>query len=379
MITRVLKSLWRVERKALDIHVERCTHNRHQLAACRRCVDACPAGALELDEGLQIDVDRCVQCGTCAAVCPTGALEFCGPSDTKLLGSLIETLTPGAALVFGCDRNGASGAHPRGGVVAVPCIGRIDESLLLGTIALGASAVYLLDEGCARCPHAGGAQVAREVVVRANRLLAALGRPQAIAVLPWEQLPDEARLTVTGGSAAVSRRELLRRVMFGAAAAGGEAMNGSPSIAAPESPRPGSGVLPVVVPEKRALLLWALRKLQPPPDAKLDAEDLVAQVIFSPECTVCGMCAQFCPTGALFTMQRDGRQGVAYLASRCVDCNLCIDVCYMHAVSHAHQLPIEELFETRPTALVWGQDGSSSIGLRSTARLEKAARNALGL
>lgn len=44
--------------------------------ACGACVDACPAGVLELgDTAAQIkDEDACVACGACQEACPAGAI-----------------------------------------------------------------------------------------------------------------------------------------------------------------------------------------------------------------------------------------------------------------------------------------------------------------
>jgi pyruvate formate lyase activating enzyme len=45
----------------------------------RRCLAACPAGALELTPaGMRIDRERCSPCDLCAAACPSGALEVIG-------------------------------------------------------------------------------------------------------------------------------------------------------------------------------------------------------------------------------------------------------------------------------------------------------------
>ncbi len=43
---------------------------------CRACVDACPTGAVSLENGLSLDLGRCLFCAQCAGACPTGALVF---------------------------------------------------------------------------------------------------------------------------------------------------------------------------------------------------------------------------------------------------------------------------------------------------------------
>jgi Ni,Fe-hydrogenase III small subunit/NAD-dependent dihydropyrimidine dehydrogenase PreA subunit len=44
---------------------------------CRQCVDACPTGALRVAEnGLELDIGRCIFCEECVAACPRGAITF---------------------------------------------------------------------------------------------------------------------------------------------------------------------------------------------------------------------------------------------------------------------------------------------------------------
>lgn len=43
--------------------------------SCGVCVDACPAGALSVEDVCVVDADTCVDCGSCIDECPVGAIS----------------------------------------------------------------------------------------------------------------------------------------------------------------------------------------------------------------------------------------------------------------------------------------------------------------
>jgi len=46
-------------------------------AECRRCADACPTTAIEIDdERMQLDLGRCLFCTDCTSACPEGAITY---------------------------------------------------------------------------------------------------------------------------------------------------------------------------------------------------------------------------------------------------------------------------------------------------------------
>ena len=51
-----------------------CAHGMKGATACRRCIEACPAGAItSLVDRVQVEVNLCQGGGACATACPSGA------------------------------------------------------------------------------------------------------------------------------------------------------------------------------------------------------------------------------------------------------------------------------------------------------------------
>jgi len=43
---------------------------------CARCAEACPTQAIDLQDGIRVDLGRCIFCTDCANACPEDALEY---------------------------------------------------------------------------------------------------------------------------------------------------------------------------------------------------------------------------------------------------------------------------------------------------------------
>ena len=50
--------------------------NKETCVGCGACVDACPCGALSLEDGVAVVSDDCAGCGACADACPTDSISL---------------------------------------------------------------------------------------------------------------------------------------------------------------------------------------------------------------------------------------------------------------------------------------------------------------
>ena len=79
--------------------------DERRCSACGNCVEVCPFGAVELQEGrfgkaAHVNPAQCKGCGCCVASCPSGAMQQRGFNDRQLLsmiGALAEETTSGGA------------------------------------------------------------------------------------------------------------------------------------------------------------------------------------------------------------------------------------------------------------------------------------------
>jgi formate hydrogenlyase subunit 6/NADH:ubiquinone oxidoreductase subunit I len=360
---RLVDILTRLESRAIRVYPQQCSKLRHRRSSCSLCADCCPTQAITWGEALQVDPDKCTGCGICATVCPTGALEAQAPTNVELLVQIQELVKQRSAITFACPRYLESSNEDSGRFIPVNCLGRLDESILVGAVSLGAEAVWLVDGACEGCPYAaspahrsplekpsrGGRTVVAQVVQRANELLQVCGNRRRIFIGP--QLP--------GGLSTAARplragETLSRRAFFSmlahrttgaaaiAATATVDSILGNQETQPQEDQRPKKGELSVYLPAKRRLLLAALRQMGKPAVTDFEADGgpfgpaqgkLWAQFELKEGCTGCQMCAFFCPTGALNKIEEDGKAGVTFRISHCTHCRLCQDICYKEVVA----------------------------------------------
>jgi ferredoxin len=296
----------------LSFDASLCAHSRSNIVGCRRCLDLCPAGAIQpAGDHVAIDPNICAGCGQCAAVCPTGAASYAMlPPDVlvrKLRMMLLAYRTAGGmhpVVLFHDEAHGSpmldALAQLDDGLPAYVLPFAVNETTQVGLegivagFAYGASAIRLLLRGRPGHDVSG----LRQTVALAEPILQGLGfAGPRLAMLETDD-PD-----VVG----VALREIPSM----------------PSAPRPASFQPTGG--------RREVLRFALRELH---RAAHDPVEVIALPKGAPfgavevdadGCTLCLSCVSACPTGAL----RDDpeRPMLRFVEGACVQCGLCQVTC----------------------------------------------------
>ncbi len=302
----------------VDTNQDICAHARSQKVGCSKCLDVCPAGAINEDgNAVSIDSGICGGCGSCHAVCPTGSIDYQYPNRSSLIDRaqlLIKAYQSAggkdATLLihddpFGADLVAAMARYGRGlpahaipfSVHAVTMLGHVEMAALL---AAGAQQIFFL---CDPARHDELAGLESETALMAS-ILAGLGFKQ------------DTRCTIIAESDPDTAESFIWKPL------------GSETLTASSFAPSGT---------KRDIARLALGKLHGVSPAKPDVISLPPQSpygridINQDACTLCMACTSACPSSAL--MDTPGEPRLRFIESACVQCGLCVSTCPESALS----------------------------------------------
>ena len=199
-----------LEKSPIAVVRDSCVAVRNRNASCRKCVDACAAGAITvMGNEIELLASLCTNCGACATVCPTEALRPLEPTDVNLAQSAVQSLEANGEEAFlACARIAAKRAADPSKFAEVPCLTRIDESIVLALAAQGAMRVTLVDGDCRTCKYRDNSQLVDETVAYARRL--AEGQGSHVTVERITGFPEDMTGESTEGLYGTTRRGFFR-------------------------------------------------------------------------------------------------------------------------------------------------------------------------
>ncbi len=321
----------------LEVNRRRCLRVRHRKSNCRLCLETCPLGAISFSEGLQVDRSLCSGCGICAGVCRNGVFGLRDFAHESMLTSIRQK----GEVKFTCFS-----LPPESDGFRVPCLGYLDEAMLIGIIASGSQAVRLIAGQCKRCRHGVGIRVAGKTVKLANQILTAFGLSKKLSISIGE----------AGDSYGVSQDERYsRREFFSYIGAKTKSRFAVVTNKANTDLEIEARIFTLSsgLPKKRSILLEQIKKLGQPVIDHVNADDLpFAKVKLGGDCNGCNMCVTFCPTGALRSLGTEDSQVIDFSLGYCLACGLCSEVCPQKTVSYSSWIDPELLANNTRMILV---------------------------
>jgi ferredoxin len=301
----------------VDFKAELCVHSRSRRIGCTRCLEVCPAAAIQPGgDTVVIDPYLCGGCGACNSVCPTGAAAYAYPPAAALLErlrTLLSTYRQAGGerplLLVHDDAHGGElislmsrfGRGLPAAVIpfAVNEVTQLGLDVILGALAYGGTRLLVLVPPKRRDELAG----LQAQLGYADAALSGLGYGPGRLELITDDDPD-----------AVEARLYQR--------ADHEVRGLDPKT-------PAGAFLPMG--DKRALMRLALRELHAHAPAPADHVPLPAGapfgrvVVDTAGCTLCLACVSACPTGAL--VDNPERPQLSFVEDACVQCGLCQSTC----------------------------------------------------
>lgn len=351
-----------LESKAVFLATERCVVVRNRHASCQKCSDACPVDAVfAADNILELNAERCVSCGACTVVCPTEALIPLAPLDEDLSAAIAHAIDAAdGRAVFACARIASKRLGDPAKFAEVPCLARMEESVLLELVAYGVDDILLVDGVCATCKFRACVPGIDATVASVDLLLAMQGFP--IRIERASTFPDEALLEDQRTLLSASRRGFFTQARSVAKDAAGKTVEKAlkRDVAEPtlrdRLRMSDKGTLPQFNPARRMHVLDALDRLGSPVVSQVDTRLFGNVAVDVDMCSSCGMCTVFCPTGALKKSElapEDGKGSyLEFSAADCVQCNLCADACLKKCLKVDSVVSTSELFDFEPRLIL---------------------------
>ena len=368
--------------KHMSIHPERCLNNRSSADYCRVCVDVCPLHAIELCvDGVRFDASQCNECALCVSDCPTETFRHGEFAPLDVVASAAGKKELGLICRSSDVRKVMTGSQ------AIPCLGLLDDKLLVALRAAGVEQLYLYGlNQCGTCLSRVGGQRLSQTVQRAS--------PALQSYFPvMTDMSDQVNVIAPAMLADRPDREAIekpmsRRGFLGAMAkdVAHVAISTLPDSLQPESDHIGSMKNESMLkhlPQSQQLALTNVQTLE----ISTGTSKWFHEVRAIGECNACAICSLVCPTGALIAEKVKHVWQLQHRRAACIACGLCNSLCPLQALqlfalsdeTFIADEVAQTLYQCRQSVCtVCGHSFSSSDGQESLCRACENERSIRG-
>jgi NAD-dependent dihydropyrimidine dehydrogenase PreA subunit len=230
-------------------------------------------------------------------------------------------------------------------MLEISCLGYLDSQVLVA-IALQGTKVYL-DVAGERCSTCGGkgAGLALAELKKAERILHALDEKENVGSAgSVTEAEAEVKLLSRDEFLGFCRRKIGTEFKKNVTLLLEIQENSSPGQKSGKGNN-GEVARKLALPEHRRLLLESLAQKGYQRGEKLVEVDSLpfGRVKISDNCTLCGDCTVFCPTGALKKSVQEGNVAITHRPAQCLKCGLCALGCQVKALEYMRTLDLEQV------------------------------------
>lgn len=290
-----------LDAKRLKVRPQRCVRERNRFSSCSKCAEACPASAISLDGGLNIQEEACTECMKCTVVCPMEAFY-----DEKYVEYYRE-MPSREIIAFSCEKDKSDQAYIR-----LACLNQLDKGLLLYALVTSKIVTIQFDqEKCSRCSKFD-MTLSERLIEIIDELKSMLVRPAEIHFNCHPSIKMERNYT---------RRDLF--TFFSKKMANNVVSPFIPDEAEVKNLRTSlkAGL-------KRMFYYRILEQHRHLFKENLDTRRLYSlQLEINSGCDGCEVCARVCPTGALLFSEDKDHISAMFNPQQCNGCRSCIDIC----------------------------------------------------
>lgn len=319
----------------ININGSLCLKNRCDAVDCNVCISSCPTAAITINGRIiEMGTDECIWCGVCVSKCKTGVFSFADPETRDYLTVRYPHLIRnGNGLPFIICQKEA------GDYSFLPdCIGMFSETDLAVAAIEIKEDIFLYGGDCIKC-SGNNYQIIEKNIDSANKILSLFDVPWKIRkVHEWENL-DLQNILENIRKREEERKSLSRRNFFNRLKV--QSMNAAATVVLNENDKmevsnPASIIRPrreKWVPSKRKKLFDISKGFDIKLTKQIEAVDFpFYKLVITDSCTLCNICSDFCPTGAIRKYEDGFETGLEFDILKCIRCTDCEKLCPQGAI-----------------------------------------------